>query len=133
MNQRFTGVQVSRRGERGGARLKFIIVVSIVAVVAYAGYLYVPVQFDAYRYKDLMQHDVDVASTQGYPVTWVSDQLKKSAAEYNVPANAIITPSAQDSRVIVRVQFTRTIEFPGYTYEYEFDHTAKSTAFLTIK
>jgi hypothetical protein len=132
MNQRFTGMQVSRRGERGGARLKFIIVVSIVAVVAYAGYLYVPVQFDAYRYKDLMQHDVDVASTQGYPVTWVSDQLKKSAAEYNVPANAIITPSAQDSRVIVRVQFTRTIEFPGYTYEYEFDHTAKSTAFLTI-
>ena len=26
---------------------------------------------------------------------------------------------------------TRPIEFPGYTYEYEFDHTVKSTEFLT--
>ena len=76
-------------------------VVLVVAIVGYAGYLYVPVQFDAYRYKDLMQHDVDVAATQGYPVTWVSDQLRKSAAEYNVPPNAIITPATQENRVIV--------------------------------
>jgi hypothetical protein len=25
------------------------------------------------------------------------------------------------------------IEFPGYPYNYEFDHTVKSTAFLTFK
>ena len=25
------------------------------------------------------------------------------------------------------------IEFPGYTYNYEFDHTVKSTAFLDFK
>jgi len=133
MNQRFVEKWERRRGERGGSRIKFLIVVLIFGAAVYAGYLWVPVQFDAYRFKDLMQHDADVAATQGYPVTWISDQLKKSLAEYNIPADAVITPTQQENRMAVRVQYTRPIEFPGYTYQYEFDHTAKSTAFLTIK
>ena len=133
MNQRSLDRWESRPGERGGSRLKFLIVVLIVGIVAYAGYLYIPVQFDAYRFKDLMQHDTEVAATQGYPVTWISDQLKKSLAEYNVPADAVITPTQQENRMSVRVQYTRPIEFFVYTYQYEFDYTAKSTAFLTIK
>jgi hypothetical protein len=133
MKQRFAVDAAARQGERGGARLKFIIVLLIFAAIAYAGYLYIPVRFDAYRYKDLMQHDVDVAATQGYPVAWVADQLKKGAADNNVPSNAIITPNQLNGQVSVRVQFTRPIEFPGYTYQYEFDETVRSTTFLTIK
>ena len=133
MNQRSVANWETRRGERGGSRLKFLIVVVILGAVGYAAYLYIPVQFDAYRFRDLMQHDADVAATQGYPVTWISDQLKKSLAEFNIPADAVITPSSQDNRMSVRVQYTRPIEFFGYTYQYEFDHTARSTAFLTLK
>jgi len=123
----------SRRTERGGSRLKFIVVLLIIGSVAYGAYLYIPVQFDAFRFKDLMQHDVDVAATQGYPTSWITDQITRNLSDYNVPANAIITPSKEDSRVVLRVQFTRPIEFPGYTYQYEFDHTVKSTDFFTIK
>ena len=123
----------TRKGERGAARAKLLIFLVFAAAMIYAGYLYLPVAYDAYLFKDLMQHNVDVAVTQGYQASWVQDQLTKSLAEYNVPPNAIITPVQRDQRVEVRVQFTRPIEFPGYTYEYEFDHTAKSTAFLTIK
>ncbi len=133
MNQRSMDRWETRRGERGGSRLKFLIVVVVLGLAAYAGYLYLPVQFDAMRFKDLMQHDADVAATQGYPITWITDQLKKSLAEFNIPVDATITPSQQDNRMSVRVQYTRPIEFLGYTYEYEFDHTAKSTAFLTLK
>lgn len=122
-----------RTTERGSARLKFIIVIAIIGAVAYMGYMYVPVAYQAYLFKDLMQHDVDVASTQGYPPTWVKDQLVKSAAEYGVPADAVIEPTQRDNRMEVTVQFTKPIEFPGYTYQYSFDHTAKSTAFLTFK
>lgn len=133
MNQRSTANWETRRGERGGSRIKFLLVLLIVGAAAYAGYLYIPVQFDAFRFKDLMQHDADVAATQGYPPHWISDQLKKQLAEFNIPADATITPSQQDNRMSVRVQYTRPIEFLGYTYLYEFDHTVKSTAFLTIK
>jgi len=133
MNPAFVEQQLSRSGERGGARLKFLLVIVILGAAAYAGYLYIPVQFDAYRFKDLMQRDVDMAVAQGSPASWVVDQLTKSAAEYNVPPDAVITPSQQDNRMEVRVQFTRPIELPGYTYRYEFDYTAKSTSFITVK
>lgn len=123
----------TRKGERGGARANLVIFILVVATLVYAGYLYIPVAYDAYLFKDLMQHNVDVAVTQGYQASWVQEQLTKSLSEYNVPANAIITPAQRDNRVEVRVQFTRPIDLPGYTYQYEFDHTAKSTAFLTIK
>ena len=126
-------MQRRRSGERGSANLKFVIVMAILGATAYAGYMYVPVAFQAKAYKDLMQHYADVAVSQGYPPSWAGEQLMKSAPEYDVPPNAIITPANRENRVEVRVQFVRPIEFPGYTYNYEFDHTVKSTAFLAFK
>lgn len=122
-----------KSSERGSGRLQFLIVMAVIAAVAYAGYLYVPVSFRAHTYKDLMQHYADVAATQGYAPSWAGEQLLKSSAEYDVPQNAIITPLRRDERVEVRVQYVKPIEFPGYTYNYEFDHTVKSTAFLAFK
>ncbi len=126
-------MQMQRSGERGSATLKFVIVMAIMGGCAYAGYLYIPVAYHATVYKDLMQHYVDVASTQGHQPSWVAEQLMKSAPEYEIPADATYTPVLRDSRMEMRVQYVRPIEFPGYTYNYEFDHTVKSTAFLTFK
>jgi hypothetical protein len=122
-----------RRSERGSANLKFVIVIALLGATAYAGYLYIPVAFQANAYKDLMQHYADVAVAQGYPPSWVGEQLMKTGPEYNIPRNAVIAPAQRDNRVEVRVQFVRPIEFPGYVYNYEFDHTVKSTAFLAFK
>ena len=124
---------IARTNERGSARLKFLMVIAVIGIIAYAGYVYVPVAYEAYLLKDLMQHDVDVAATQGYPASWVKDQLTKAAKEYGVPPDAVIDPTQRENRMEVRVQFVRPIEFPGFTYQYNFDHTARSTAFLTFK
>lgn len=125
--------QQTRASERGGARLKFLIVVAIIAAVAYAGFQFIPVAYQSYQIKDLMQHDVNTAVALGKPGSWIKDQLVKNSPEYGIPANAVITPQQQDNRLEVRVQFTQPIEFPGFTYNYEFDHTAKSATFLSIK
>ncbi|MFN2498186.1 MAG: hypothetical protein ABR557_03775 [Pyrinomonadaceae bacterium] len=122
-----------RTSERGGARLKFILVMAVICVVAYLGYMYIPVAYQAYLFKDLMQHNVDVASSQGYAPTWVRDQLVKAAPEYGVPPDAAIEPVQRDNRIEVTVRYTKPIEFPGYIYQYTFDETVKSTAFLTFK
>jgi hypothetical protein len=124
---------MTRTSERGGARLKFIVVVTIIAIVAYGGYQFIPVAYQAYQLKDLMQHDVDTAVALGKPASWIKEQLVKSSPEYGVPADAVITPTQDDNRMEVRVQFTQPIEFPGFVYNYEFDHTAKSATFLSIK
>lgn len=122
-----------RTSERGSARLKFVLVLAVIAAAAYIGYLYIPVAYQAYLFKDLMQHNVDVASAQGYAPAWVRDQLVKAAPEYGVPPDAVIEPVQRDNRIECTVRFVRQIEFPGYTYEYSFDNTVKSTAFLTFK
>jgi len=126
-------MQMRRSGERGSASLKFMIVMAVLGLAAYCGYLYVPVAFQANTYKDLMQHYADVAAAQGYKPSWSGEQLAKSGEEYDVPADAIITTALRNNRIEVRVQFVKPIEFPGYTYNYEFDHTVKSTAFLSFK
>ena len=126
-------MRMERSGERGSATLKFLIVMAFIGSCAYAGYLYVPVAYHATVYKDLMQHYVDVAGTQGYKPQWVAEQLIKNGPDYDVPPDAVFTPVVSDNRIEIRVQYVRAIEFPGYTYNYEFDHTVKSHACLAFK
>ena len=121
----------NHQSERGSARLKLLLVIIVIAVVAYAGYLYIPVSYNAYLFKDLMQQKVNTAAAVGHPANWVHEQLVKSAPEYNVPDDAQIVPAVRDGRVEVHVQYTKPVEFPGYVYEFNFDHTARSTEFLS--
>ena len=123
----------TRSSERGGARLKFVLVIAIIAVVGYAGYQFIPVLYQSYQIKDVMQNEVDTASSTGKSTSWIQEQLVKKFPEYGVPANAVITPAQQSNRMEVRVQYTIPVEFPGYVYNYEFDYTVKSGTFLNIK
>ena len=119
-----------RKSERGSARLKFLVVVIVIGIVAYAGYMYVPVAYNAYLFKDLMQQKANAAVGLGHPPTWVKEQLVKSAPDYNIPTDIEITSTVQDKRMEVRAQYSQPIALPGYTYQYDFDHTVKSTDFL---
>src|SRR5688572_20571857 len=92
----------ARKSERGSARLKFLVVMVILGAIAYASYLYVPVAYNAYLFKDLMQQKVNAAMALNYPPNWVKEQLVRSAPEYQVPADAEITPAVQDKRMEVR-------------------------------
>lgn len=125
--------KTTNSSEKGSARLKFILVMAIIGCMAFVAYRMIPVFYQAYLFKDFMQHNVDLAAAQGHQPIWVRDQLAKSLTEYNIPENALITPANRAGRIEVRVQFITPVEFPGYTYQYEFDHTARSTAFLSIK
>jgi hypothetical protein len=126
-------MQTGKSTERGSANLKFLIVMTIIVAAAYAGYLYVPVAYSAHTFKELMQHYVDVASAEGKPPAWVAEQLVKTFNEYNVPPDAEVSPALRENRIEIRVHFVRPVEFPGYTYNYEFDHTAQSTSFFNVR
>lgn len=125
-------MQTQRSTERGGASLKFLLVMLFLGACTYSGYLYIPVAYQAHAFKDLMQHYVDVASAEGKTPAWVGEQLTKNFPDYEIPADAVVTPNKRDQRMEVRVQYIKPIELPGYTYNYEFDYTAKSTAFLDL-
>lgn len=122
-----------RTTERGGARLKFLIVAMIICAVAYIGYQFIPVYYQAYQLRDLMQNEVDTAAALGKSPDWVREQIVKNSADYGIPAGATIEPQQQDNRMQVKVRFTKPIFFPGYMYTYEFDYTVKSGTFLSIR
>lgn len=114
-------------GERGSARLKFLIIMSLVVIVAYVGYQYVPVRFQSGLYKEFMQETVNKGWATGKSIDVIKEQLAKNSAEYGVPPNATTTIEEHDGVLQARVQFKRPITLLVYTYEYEFDETVKST------
>jgi len=75
-----------------------------------------------------MQTKVNQAAVQGYETTGsLSSSRKANRSSTFRPKRS--SPCRSDNQMTVRVQFTRPISFPGYTYNYEFDYTAKSTSF----
>jgi hypothetical protein len=130
MNQKLLVSRKDRSGERGGARLKFMIVALVLGAMAYGGYLFVPVWYQFWVIKDRMKTEVNLAATMGLPPSSVVDKLKASAVETNLPPDAVITIAQVDNCLAVKVEFTHNVELPGYTYPYKFDETVKSTPFI---
>ena len=123
----------ARASQQGGARLKFVIVAAIIAAAGYAGYQFIPLAYKSYQLKDLMQNLADNGALTGKSPDWVKEQLVKKSTEYSIPADATIESQQQEGRIEVKVRFTKPVEFPGYVYLYEFDHTVKSGTFLSAK
>lgn len=121
------------RGMRGEARVKFLVTVAVIGVIAYIGYQYVPVAIQAYQFKDYMQSTVDKAAALGQRDEWVKGSLKASFKDFSVPPDAVVTSIQRDGRMEARVQFTKPIPMPFYIYQYNFDHTVKSTELFSGK
>lgn len=126
----------SRHGERGSARIKFIIVLVVVVALTYMGIQYVPVAYHAFTFRREMDATVEKAANANIPSDQKSqlaaDQIRANAKDYGVPPNAKIVPAMQNGRVQVTVQFIQPINLlPGFTYQYDFDYTAKSTTVLS--
>ena len=123
--------QSRRLGERGGSRFNLIVALLVIALAAYSAYNYAPVAYNAYLYKDFMQETVNKAA---YPPVkspdWVTQQLRAAGGEYKLPEDADIRVQNENGRISARVTFTRPVQLPGYTYEYNFDHTARSSGFI---
>lgn len=123
-----------RRDESGEGRLKFIVVLAVLAIVGYCLYQYVPVAVQAYQYKDVMQQTVNTAAMQAQTTP---DSLRKalmdSGKDYGAPPNMQVDVSIQDGRWLARVRYNRDVSLPFYTYQYSFDHTVKSFNPLTLR
>ncbi len=122
------------RGERGGARLNFLIVAAVILLGGYALYNYAPVAYNAYLYKDFMQQTVNKAAyPPGQTGDWVVTQLKAAAKEYDLPPDMQVTAQNEGGRMAARVRWERAVPLPFYVYQYKFDHTARSSGFINAQ
>ena len=136
MTKPFASNPAGRYNERGAARLKLIIVLVVVAVVGYMGFQYIPVAYQAYTFKKYMDDTAEKAAVLSMATeqkgAWIENQLRSNGKDYGVPPEAKITSIYQENMMQITVRFTRPLNLlPGFTYQYNFDHTAKSSTFLT--
>ena len=125
------GRAVSEPGERGGARLNFILVAVVIALAGYSAYNYAPVAYDAFLFKDFMQETVNKAAyPPGQTNDWVAQQLRAAAKDYDLPPDMKVNVQKEEGHITARVQWSRPVQLPGYTYDYRFDHTARSSGFI---
>ena len=120
-----------RAGERGGSRLNLIIILAVIALGAYSAYNYAPVSYNAFLLKDFMQDTVNRAAfPPGQSNEWVAQQLRKAAKDFDLSENPNINVQKEGGQIVARVQWTRPVKLPGYTYQYNFDHTVRSSGFI---
>jgi hypothetical protein len=120
------------RGERGGARFNFVVVILLIALAAYSAYNYAPVAYKSYRFKDFMDETVNKAAyPPGQTAEWVTQQLRDAAKEYELPEDAEINVQKEGGRVTARVTWSEAVQLPAFSYDYNFDHTARSSGFIS--
>lgn len=120
-----------RTNERGGSRLNLLIVLAVVATVAYAGYNYVPIAYQASQLKIYMEDTVNKAVITDKNAQWAEEQLRKSLPEYGAPPNTLITVAKRESRLEANVQYTIPIPLFVTTYQYKFNYTTRSSNFFS--
>ena len=120
-----------RATEHGGSRFNFLLTVVIIAIVAYVGYQYVPVAYQASQFKVSMQDAVDKAVVTDKNAAWAEDQIRRSLPLYNVPPDALVAVANRESRIEANVQYSVLIPFLVTTHEYKFNHTVRSVGATT--
>ena len=79
----------------------------------------------------LWQDTVNKASyPPGQSNEWVTAQFRKALKENDLPEDAYINVQKESGQIVARVQWTRPVKLPGYTYQYTFDHTVRSSGFI---
>lgn len=121
------GVGSPGRRERGGARLKFLVVLAVIVAAVFVGAQYVPRAYRAWAFESFMQDTVNNAALTDKNPAWVEDQLRKGFEQHGVPEDAAVTSAVNNGRMEATVQFSDTISLLVTDYEYEFDKTVRST------
>lgn len=126
----------NRPSERGGAAIKFLLVIVVLVLIANAGFNYVPVAYDGASFRQEMDTAVVkglAASGQMKPLDVVQASVRKAASDYNVPADAFVEVKPVAGVVQARVSYTRNIPmlpFGLYNYKYNFDYLARPSGYL---
>ncbi len=124
--------------ERGSAGIKLLLVLLVIALIANAGYQYIPTAYNAESFKQDMETIViqgaATPATYGKPADVIKRRLMKSITANGLPADAYINVGKLNEVLTARVFYVKTVHilpFGLYEYDFVFDHSATPGGFLT--
>ena len=116
----------ARAGERGGARLKFLLVLAGIAALVYVGAQFVPARYHAWQFERFMQDTVEDAVATGKTPAWVEQQFRENFEEHDVPEDAAVEIKRDGRRMAASVRYTLPISLLVTEYDYDFDVSVRS-------
>lgn len=129
-------VKNHRERERGGAGVKFLLVMLALVLAANAAFNYIPVAYQGESFKQEMQtlvvQGMALTPNAGNPVDVMKEKLARAAKDYELPP-AVINVRQVNNVTTAHVRYSKEVNvlpFGIYNYSYEFDHTATPTGFL---
>lgn len=129
MSEAMTASPGARQNERGSARVRFIIILAVVVVVAYMGFQMIPVWFQSSSFKKALDESAEMTAATGKTGEWLKGQVNANAREYcTAPCSITVSqPAIRDGRWQVTVNVKRPVNLlPFWTYNYDFEYTAQS-------
>jgi len=122
--------------ERGGAGIKFLVILVILVLAANAGYNYIPIAYEGANLRQEMDTAVVkglAASGQMKPMEVVRASIERAVRENNVPPDAYIEIKPAGTVVQAHVIYTKQVQmlpFGLYKYRYDFNYLATPTGYL---
>ncbi len=125
-----------RRSERGSATIKFALVFVAIALVAHAGWNYVPIAYEGASFRQEMDSAVVkglAATGRIKPLEVVQASIRKASNDYNIPEDAYVDVKPVSGVIEAHVAYTRRVNmlpFGIYKYDYNFEYVARPVGYL---
>ena len=129
-------IRNDRKSERGSATIKFTLVFVVLALLAHAGWNYVPVAYEGASFRQEMDSAVVkglAASGRIKPLEVVQASIRKASNDYNIPEDAYVDVKPVSGVIEAHVAHTRRVNmlpFGIYKYDYDFDYVARPAGYL---
>lgn len=121
--------------ERGGASVKFLLVLLVLFLIGNAAYNYIPVAYEGEDFKQEMETAVvqAMAMPGANSIDMTKARLRRVAQADGIPPDAFIEVKQVNNILQARAYYLKPVKilpFGLYDYTYQFDHTVTPTGFL---
>lgn len=119
---------IRRLGQRGEGQLGCIVGLLVFVAALFVAYKMIPVKV---RAAELRQEVVDQAKAAGFRRDkQIEAAILAKAKELELPVSkSDLTIRRGGSTIKVEVSYVVPVEFPGYTYQWKFNHRAENPIF----
>lgn len=118
-----------RRSEAGDGKLGCIIWLLLVAIGIMIGWKAIPVKIASSELYDFMVEQAKWAG--GATTDAIAKSIVVKAKELELPVDPKdVKVEKNGDRIIMHVIYTVPLDFPGYTYEWRFDHRVDRNIYL---
>lgn len=123
-------MRLRNRRERGEGQLGCVFGIIVLLLGILVAYKMIPVKVKAAEMRDIVQDEAKSAGT--HRDKQIRETILRKAKDLDLPIeddNLEIERINNNSSIRIEVKYTVPVEFPGYTYQWNFHHKAENPVF----